>query len=149
MSGPATLDRSSAYRRQARQIRGRLVHKPVERYLALRHLSDRHDACPSHEIHASQTGGQASAFATIVSEHVGDRVLSYSDRLRLLGVARRLGVGRFEANLIIAAVQHRSAGSRSSLSSPPAPGHLRLAGLLTFVVLQSLILVSLWGIFLR
>lgn len=149
MKGPATLDRSSAYRRKARQIRGRLAHKPVERYSALRELSHRHDIDFRPANHTPVDQSRTSAFGQIVNEHVHGQVLSYSRRLGLLGVARRLGIGRFEANLIIAAVQHRRGRSPLICHNTPVRHRFRAAPLLTFVLLQSLILISLWGIFLR
>jgi hypothetical protein len=42
-------------------------------------------------------------------------VLRYSHRTSLIRVAERSGIGRFEANLIIAAVQHE-AGERAGMN---------------------------------
>ena len=52
-------------------------------------------------------GPRAGAFAAEVEAALEGPVLRYSQRRRLLKAAARAGVGRFEANLIIAAVQHR------------------------------------------
>jgi len=49
----------------------------------------------------------AERLARLVQEALGDGVLPYAARQDVLQAARRLGVGRFQANLIIAAVQHR------------------------------------------
>jgi hypothetical protein len=91
----------------------------------------------------------ANAFAEFASEQIAGPVLSYSKRLGLLRAARRLGIGRFEANLIIAAIQHRTAGSSVGCQRPGPRARFRAAPLLTFLLLQSLILVSVWGIFFR
>jgi hypothetical protein len=57
---------------------------------------------------AAVTAGLRRAIeAAIIDGHLG-----IADRERLLRRAERLGVKRFEANLLIAAVQHRAAESR-------------------------------------
>jgi hypothetical protein len=62
-------------------------------------------------------------FADEVAETIdAPQVLRYSNRQRLLRRARQLGVGRFDANLIIAAVQHRRGDERRS----QAPEGVRL-----------------------
>lgn len=149
MTGPAILDRSCAYRREARRIRGRLAHKPVQRYCALRELSHRHDTAEHPAVPAAGFHSPANAFAQLASEQLAGPVLSYSKRLGLLRAARRMGIGRFEANLIIAAIQHRTTGSSVGCHRPAARTRFGAAPLLTFLVLQSLILVGLWGIFFR
>src|SRR5688572_25146010 len=62
----------------------------------------------------------AAAFAQLVADHLEGPALRYSRRIRLLREAQRRGIGRFEANLIIAAVQHRAGESREveSVGSP-------------------------------
>ena len=149
MTGPAILDRSCTYRREARRIRGRLAHKPVERFCALRDLSHRHDAAVQLAIPVPGCESPASAFAQLAADQISGQILSYSKRLGLLRAARRMGIGRFEANLIIAAVQHRTAGSSVRCQTVRRWSPRRAAPLLTFVLLQSLILLSLWGIFFR
>jgi hypothetical protein len=52
-------------------------------------------------------------FLAEVRENLDDGTLHYSDRIRLLQSAQRYGIGRFEANLLIAVVQHRNARSAS------------------------------------
>jgi hypothetical protein len=46
-------------------------------------------------------------------------MLRYSQRLALLQRATRMNIGRFEANLIIALVQHRSRGAASQAVQEP------------------------------
>jgi hypothetical protein len=53
-------------------------------------------------------GDAAARFAAMVRQHLDGPVLCYEDRQTLLRTAARLGIGRFDANLIIAAVQHRA-----------------------------------------
>lgn len=52
--------------------------------------------------------GATRILADRVAEKLTGPVLQYSDRQRLLRLAGVLGIGRFDANLIIAAVQHRA-----------------------------------------
>ena len=51
--------------------------------------------------------GAEERFAGFVSRNLRPPVLAYSQRVAFLREARRLGVGRFEAHLIIAAAVHR------------------------------------------
>ena len=73
----------------------------------------------------------------------GRSPLRYSQRLELLKEAGRRGVGRFEANLIIASVQHKL-GLTTAL--PPARRPLRLPGILAFLLVQSMIIWGLWRV---
>ena len=57
-------------------------------------------------------------FAQAVADSLQDGVLPYADRQRLLRRATRLGIGRFDANLIIASVQHR----QPARDAPPRSG---------------------------
>jgi hypothetical protein len=63
-------------------------------------------------------------FAEAVADSLQGGVLPYSDRQRLLRRAARLGIGRFDANLIIASVQHRrpACGDERALSIAPETG---------------------------
>jgi hypothetical protein len=63
----------------------------------------------------------ADRLAILVQESLSDGILPYPRRQDVLRAARRLGVGRFQANLIIAAVQHRNGTPGSSLSVDPMP----------------------------
>lgn len=57
-------------------------------------------------------------YANAVADSLVAGVLPYADRDRLLRRAARLGIGRFDANLIIASVQHRSSDDRPFRSDP-------------------------------
>jgi hypothetical protein len=114
-------------------------------------LSRRHDdVSENSDFHSEGPRSPVSAFGRLAAEQIEDGVLSYSRRLQLLRTAQEMGIGRFEANLIIAAVQHRTGGVHQSTEG--AFG-FRISGtapvLLAFLLIQSLILVGLWGIFLR
>jgi hypothetical protein len=50
-------------------------------------------------------------FAAAVSQAMEGSLIRYSKRLELMALAERLGIGRFEANLLIAQVQQRTGGA--------------------------------------
>jgi hypothetical protein len=50
----------------------------------------------------------ARTFARQIRDALDGKLLHYSDRMSLLREADRMGIGRFEANLLIATVQHRA-----------------------------------------
>lgn len=151
MARLAALDPTCDYRREARRIRGRLADRPIERYAALRELSSRQDSIAAMRDDSPLVvpPSQAATFAALVSERLEGRVLTYSRRLELLATAQDLGVGRFEANLIIAAVQHRLAAARTSIEPAPAGSFRKALPIVGFLLVQSFILISLWGLFLR
>ena len=152
-----TRNATHAYRREARRVRGRLPRGSAELYRSLRQLSDRHDAqyAAGCACHASLIDlnpgdqGEYGRFASEVATNLAGGVLSYSKRLELLDAASRHGIGRFQANLVVAAVQHRMgmpAGGRARCSAKRMP---RIAPVLVAVVLQSLILALAWNLFIR
>jgi hypothetical protein len=92
---------------------------------------------------ASETSEDRSFGQLVLRKLQGRRWagLRYSERLALLKEAGRRGIGRFEANLIIASVQHRLSGK--------APGTeerkpFRFTGTVAFLVVQGLILLGVW-----
>ena len=105
-----------------------------------------------------------AAFASAVRECLDGPVLRYSLRKALLKQASRLGVGRFEANLVIAEVQHAARDAPFATRNAPfatrnAPFATRgkvsagsrhsswRAALLTGLLVQVLILVTLaWSL---
>ena len=70
-------------------------------------------------------------------------VLRYSARLRLLKEAERHGLGRFEANLVIAGVLYRAGMGQEYELRPRAEW---IAPVLTFLVLQSALIVGAWWV---
>src|SRR5438874_2651490 len=93
------------YRREARRLRARLHDRPHQLYGSLRQLAERQDA--PHGAAASAPATPVTYFTDMVAGQLRDTILPYPTRLTLLRNAARLGIGRFEANLIIAAMQHR------------------------------------------
>lgn len=72
--------------------------------------------------------------------------MRYSQRLTLLKTAAAMGLGRFEANLILAIEQNRNSSAIIGMPSRPWTG---LAAILSISLLQALILVSAWWLFVR
>jgi hypothetical protein len=93
------------------------------------------------------------AFSRAVAQAMEGPILRYSRRQRLLQLAARLGVGRFEANLIIARVQHQT--RHASLPRAPRPATpaaaprdwSRWTPLATGLSLQALLLWGFWAVF--
>ena len=69
-------------------------------------------------------------------------VLRYSQRLELLRSARRFGIGRFEANLLIAAVQERR--RTRAMEGDEAIGDSNLPQWAAVLVVQSALLLGAW-----
>jgi hypothetical protein len=145
------------YRRQARRLRATMRGQPGRLHRKLRELADRQDAPAagsSMEKPAVATGvvtrdRRASAFAEEVAARMDGPVLRYSQRRALLALARRVGVGRFEANLIIAAVQHRRVaedGTRRPLPDAPRWKLGAVAPLLVVLAVESLVAVGIWRV---
>lgn len=85
-----------------------------------------------------------SSFARQVQTCLEDGQLRYSQRLKLLKLASELGIGRFEANLIIAIVQHRA--ERSTSTEHKLEKTSPLSAIAVFAIVQSLILIACWWI---
>jgi hypothetical protein len=90
----------------------------------------------------------ASAFARIVAEQINGPVLPYSTRSNLLALAARRGIGRFEANLIIALVQHRRGEDVGVTREDEPAGRrgFRVPAIAVSGVVQSLILLYGWWV---
>jgi hypothetical protein len=82
-------------------------------------------------------------FAEYVREHIDGPVLRYSQRVALLKAGQRLGLGRFEANLVIAQVLHREGMAQSYEMRPTA---VWVGPLVMFAVLQAALLVGAWWV---
>ena len=87
----------------------------------------------------------SAVFAEYVRAQLDGPVLRYSQRLTLLKEAERRGVGRFEANLIIAKVLYQ-AGLVQEYQFPPEPRRAWLAPLVTFIIVQTTILAGAWWV---
>jgi hypothetical protein len=146
----------SAYCRQARRLRGTLAHQPARMHRKLRELSVRPGAPGGTDAasvaRASQPESSAArAFANRVAAGMDGPVLRYSNRRTLIREAGRAGIGAFEANLLIAAVQHERRGAGASAPVPrdssPAPRLARLGPLLLIIMVEAAVAVGAWHVF--
>jgi hypothetical protein len=88
----------------------------------------------------------AEAFAGDVERAmIGGTVLRYSQRAHLLRHAQKLGIGRFEANLIVATVQHRRGGDVSGWDSGQEGNGWWLPVVL-FLAIQITITAGVWWV---
>jgi hypothetical protein len=94
-----------------------------------------------------------SHFAQLVALQLEGPILRYSRRLALLRVAEQMNIGRFEANLIIALIQHRlnTGEIQPAIEIEPVQAkpslYSRLLPLTTFALLQSAIIWGIWRLF--
>src|SRR4051812_20814253 len=94
------------YCRQARRLRARLGHDPAKLHVALRELARADAQRPPAADFADPAPGPARLFSARVAAALDEGILRYSARKDLLREAARMGLGNFEATLLIAAVQH-------------------------------------------
>ena len=142
------------YRRCARRLRAIHADKPERLQPALSELAHAMDTRNSPH-RGPKDFGNLDASATEFAEHVASRVtgdtLRYSDRLALLEVADELKIGRFEANLIIAMVQHRTRGGEISFTRTDDTPRYKVLGLpreiVAFLAVQTAILLGAWFLF--
>jgi hypothetical protein len=134
---------STDYRRAARRVRWVHRHDPQERARRLALLARATDA---HRDAGSDAIRAVRGFAQQVAGELDGSTLLYSRRLALLNAARRHGIRRFDANLIIAAVQDRApAGHRRPPGRSSFPSIL--AYLICAVLIQSTIVLIAWRLF--
>jgi hypothetical protein len=88
-------------------------------------------------------------FAQYVVNEMTGGLLRYSARAALLQRAAGMGIDRFEANLIIAAVQHRMTEHRQSAAHerPRTRWSIPSTGILAIVAVQAAIVVAAWWMF--
>jgi len=134
------------YRRRARRLRHTLRNHPSRLQRSLARLASEIDdrpTLPSKSSSVLPTSLPARRFEIIVNEAMQKGPMRYSQRLAMLKMAGAMGLGRFEANLILAIEQNRQ--FPANLDEPSQ----NWSALLTFVcvaLLQSLILVGAWWI---
>jgi hypothetical protein len=152
--GGATVDplteRDIAYCRAARRVRATHARRPARLYRELQHLGKWYTAArpPAPPPPATTPHSRAEAFALEVAARIEGPVLRQSQRRALFAAARRLGIGRFEANLVIAAVQHevkRTAPRAAAPATPPAAARW-LAPVATALALQAAIAWAAWHV---
>jgi hypothetical protein len=142
------------YCRQARRLRARFGNDPAKLQVALRELARAEDARPrafvsndpAFPFSGEAAPGPARLFSARVSEALGDGVLRYSARKQLLHEASQLGLGDFEATLLIAAVQHgeRRGFHAATCNRAPRRSSSTPLTVLVAIVLQSVIAGTLW-----
>lgn len=157
----AILGPGESYRRQARRLRCRFAAQPARLQQSLQRLAARTSApkpFPALPAVAArpcaypgfvQTGA-ARRFADYLLGETREpmTVLRYSRRLEFVRAARRFGVGRFEANLLIAAVVERRTPAARSVE-PAEPESDSVAGrLAAFALVEAAVLLGAWWVFL-
>jgi hypothetical protein len=98
------------------------------------------DFLPAHTL---RNPAAARIFAAHVVASMDDGLLRYSQRRALLHKAVKMNIGRFEANLIIAAVQHQQ---RADVDEEFPPDSGRIQGILIALAIEVafLLLVAVW-----
>lgn len=154
----AILEPGESYRRQARRLRCRFASRPGRLQQSLKRLAAETSAPrsspASHAVAARprvypgfvQTGA-ARRFADFLLDETREpmTVLRYSQRLEFVRAARRFGVSRFEANLLIAAVVERRTGAAARPVEPAESESDSVAGRLTGLLLvEAAVLLGAW-----
>ena len=146
MPAGATLDPSTFYRRQARRLRCELRDQPVKLHRSLAALAQWNDiACPRPQVWKRQTRtDHVQDLVAGVVERMEGPILRYPARVALLKQAQRAGLGHFDANLIITAVQHRMGERIVRIKRPDRPW-IRNFGIA--LVLQAWIIAGCYWLF--
>jgi hypothetical protein len=99
----------------------------------------------SRSVVLGERGMAARDFADLVAGQLVGTVLPWSQREKLIDAATAYGITRFEANLIIAAVQHQLGVGRKRDDAKPSRLSRRIAvGLAMFVIVQAGIIAAAW-----
>ena len=144
------IDPPVDYRRVARRVRCRLGNDPISKQCALAALArqaDRARRLAAPEVIPNPDNG-VRAFAQAVSTAMEGPILRFSRRQQLIRQAQRLGIRRFDANLLIAAVQHRlgSVKTKHPVQSNSDSSPWRFALPIGLAIgLQAIILIGAWG----
>jgi hypothetical protein len=150
------LGEHADYVRAARRLRARFGGDLAKIHASLQRLNDPSPSrifwpiARSNDWSASailgRRGPAARAFADRVLNRLVGPLLTWTDRQILLGQAADLGLRRFEANLIIAAVQHaQPAGGRPQpMQMPRLNLSALLASIATFLFVQFVIIAAVW-----
>ena len=124
------------------------MHRKLRELAAARSAGQPTETVVIRSARANVAESQARGFAERVAGAMEGPVLRYAARRSLLRQARGLGIGDFEANLIIAAVQHERRKSVSTRveSAPKMPtGRMgSLAPLLVVVAVEVLVALGAW-----
>lgn len=132
------------YRRRARRLRQEHRRDPQRLMRSLQALSARADAAAEREARtpASETV-LGRRFAMEVVGRMDGGVLRYSARVALLKRAEELGIGRFEANLLMAMVVHAAKGAEPAKARPRRRW---MAVLGVIVLVEGLIGLGAWWV---
>lgn len=132
------------YRRKARRLRCRYASQPATLQLGLRLLANEFRPAV-HDV--AVIPSPSRQFADYLSQRRAASVLRYSERLELIRTARRFGIDRFQANLLIASILERG---RQVIEAQPAPAQNSVLGKIAmFVAVQSAVLLGAWWMLLR
>jgi hypothetical protein len=150
---------TDAYRRAARRLRCRLAGQPGRLHRSLKALNEapaaaapassvhRHTPCTVQYDSGPRTRPLADRGSASFADHVAglltSPILRYSQRLQFIRDARRFGISRFEANLVIAAVLERRRRSTTPDAASQRDGSL-VSLLTTFVVVQGAVAFGAW-----
>lgn len=134
------MSAGDTYRRAARRLRATLDHDRPRLFRSLQSLATgRHWREPETAL------SPAERYSQMVAASLDGTVLRYSQRLNLLRRARLFGLDRFEANLLIAAAQHRAKNERQSCRSRSIP--FWILAVAVALVLQSFVFASVFYLF--
>ncbi len=143
MASWAEFNSDGDYLRQARRLRSRYAAKPAELHRRLAELSDSIDlSTPAPRGRDLIPHTPQQDFARLVRSRIQAGVLRYSDRQVLLAWAEQAGIERFEANLLIATVQHQVKRRLGHISPPDRSRRWSLA--IAALVIQSAIVSAFW-----
>jgi hypothetical protein len=138
--------------RDARRLRATGADSPRELHQRLQTLTVRPSPRRITPAPEMETEHVRLRFAREVTERLDGPLLRYSMRLDLHRLARRLGISIFDANLIIAQVQHASGAPITAASPAPEPNAPtnsaagKLAMLLAVLVTQAAIVGAGWAL---
>ncbi|HEV8291216.1 MAG TPA: hypothetical protein VGP94_04815 [Tepidisphaeraceae bacterium] len=139
-------DPSDQYRRRARRLRHTLRNHPSRLQRSLARLASEIDDTPASVAKVGSvlpTSLQARRFEIMVREAMQKGPMRYSQRLAMLKTAAAMGLGRFEANLVLAIEQNRRFRIDFEVRSRDWS---RLFTLAFIALVQALILVGAWWI---
>jgi hypothetical protein len=128
---------ATRYVRGARKLRARLGNRPGQLHRALQELSP-----PVVEAVLEEKSPAEELAQCVIAELEGG-LLRYSARLRLLKQSDAMGIERFEANLIIAAVQSRYPRVTPA-SANRSIGAMAIAAIVALI--QATIIAAAWWI---
>jgi hypothetical protein len=136
---------SLEYCRKARRVRAVYGTNLAQMHARLRRLAENGPTDRPVDRPRPRTESDELGFAQFVARRVqesGMGILCYGDRADLLIQASRRGVGRFEANLMIALAQHRT---RVPSSRVCASHRFDWRPVALFLIVQSTIAWGIWA----